>query len=68
MNFLKIANEKLNQAFTQNGDYAYATSGSYCLDYFALIGGYRHHFNHILRSFMMAFNEDCNCQSKNVVF
>lgn len=68
MNFLKIANEKLNQAFTQNGDYAYATSGSYCLDYFALIGGYRHHFNHILRSFMMAFNEDPKIALKTLFY
>lgn len=58
MSFLKIAEEKLNQAFTQNGDRAYATSGSYCLDYFALIGGYRHHINQVLKTFMMAFNED----------
>ncbi len=58
MSFLKIAEEKLNQAFTQNGDRAYATSGSYCLDYFALIGGYRNHINLVLKTFMLAFNED----------
>lgn len=58
MSFIKIAEEKLNQAFTENGDRAYATTGSYCLDYFALIGGYRNHLNQVLKSFMMAFNED----------
>ena len=58
MDFIQIAKEKLNQAFTKNGDLAYATSGSYCLDYFALIGGYRHHLDQVLKSFIMAFNED----------
>lgn len=58
MNFIKIAEEKLNQAFTDNGDLAYYSSGSYCLDYFALIGGYRNHLDKVLKSFIMAFNED----------
>ena len=41
MGFMEITEKMLNSAFTENGDKAYHTSGSYCLDYFALVGGMR---------------------------
>ena len=58
MSFIKITKDMLNVAFTENGDRAYNTSGSYCLDYFSLIGGMRFNYTNALNNFMKAYKED----------
>lgn len=58
MNYIDALKEQLNNAFTENGDKAFSTSGSYCLDYYALIGGMRHNYSQIIPMFVKAFNED----------
>lgn len=58
MSFIQITKEMLNVAFTENGDKAYQTSGSYCLDYFSLIGGMRFNYKQALNNFMKAYKED----------
>ena len=51
MGFMEITEKMLNSAFTENGDKAYHTSGSYCLDYFALVGGMRFNLSDALIQF-----------------
>lgn len=58
MNFIDSLQEELNSVLTENHDKAYLSSGSYCLDYFALIGGMRHNYYEIISVFMRAFFED----------
>lgn len=58
MSFISITEEMLNVAFTENGDKAYETSGSYCLDYFALVGGMRYNLSDALTCFLRAYNEN----------
>ncbi len=58
MNFIEITKDMLNVAFTEKGDRAFKTSGSYCLDYFSLIGGMRFNYTHALNNFMKAYKED----------
>ena len=58
MSFIQITKEMLNVAFTENGDKAFETSGSYCLDYFSLIGGMRFNYTKALNNFMKAYKED----------
>ena len=58
MSFISITEEMLNVAFTENGDKAYHTSGSYCLDYFGLVGGMRFNLDDALRLFLLAYNEN----------
>lgn len=58
MNFMDSLEKNIYSVLTEKGDKAYATSGSYCLDYFALIGGFRHQHKHVINSFLKAFFED----------
>ena len=58
MSFISITEEMLNIAFTENGDKAYQTSGSYCLDYFGLVGGMRFNLDDALKLFLLAYNEN----------
>lgn len=58
MNFIDITKEKLNRAFTENNDLAYATTSSACLDYFALIGAKRFDLDGAFACFIKAFYED----------
>ena len=58
MSFFEITKEMLDVAFTENGDKAYKTTGSYCLDYFSLVGGMRFNFASALTNFMKAYKED----------
>ena len=58
MGFMEITEKMLNSAFTENGDKAYHTSGSYCLDYFALVGGMRFNLSDALNAFLRAYYED----------
>lgn len=58
MGFYQISEQMLNTAFTLNGDKAYTTTGSACLDYFSIIGGKRHNLVDALNLFMKSYYED----------
>ena len=58
MGFYTITNEVLNRAFTENGDKAYASTGSACLDYFSIIGGMRYNLKDAMNLFMKSYFED----------
>jgi len=58
MDYITALSEELNKVYTENGDLAYATSGSYCLDFFATIGGMRGFNRLIMPLFLKAFSED----------
>ena len=58
MSFISISKDMFDIAFTENGDKAYSTSGSYCLDYFSLIGGMRFNYDDALKNFMKAYKEN----------
>lgn len=58
MSFINITKEQLNKVFTENGDIAYATSFSACLDYFALAGAMRFNYDKALSCFVKAFYEN----------
>lgn len=58
MDYITALSEELNKVYTENGDLAYATSGSYCLDFFGLIGGMRGNHRLIMPLFLKAFAED----------
>ena len=58
MGFFEISQSLLNQTFTENGDLAYVSSGSACLDYFALIGGKRDDLKNAALLFVRALAED----------
>ena len=58
MSFINISKEVINKVFTENGDKAFATTGSYCLDYFSLVGGMRNNLRDALNLFMKSYYED----------
>lgn len=58
MSFFEISEQILNNAFTENGDKAYKSTGSACLDYFAIVGGMRFNIKDALNLFMKAYYED----------
>ena len=58
MGFYTITEDMYNFAFTENGDKAYKTTGSYCLDYFSLIGGMRFNYQKSLKLFLQAYYEN----------
>lgn len=58
MGFYKISEQILNNAFTENGDKAFRTTGSYCLDYFSLVGGMRYNLKDALNLFMKSYYEN----------
>lgn len=58
MGFIDLTRTELNAVFTQNGDVAYRTTGSYCLDYFSMIGASRFKYNDAISLFLKAFRED----------
>lgn len=58
MGFYQITEQMLNTAFTQNGDKAYTTTGSACLDYFSLVGAKRNNLTDALNLFMKSYYED----------
>ena len=55
MSFFEISEQILNNAFTENGDKAYKSTGSACLDYFAIVGGMRFNIKDALNLFMKAY-------------
>lgn len=64
MSFLKITEELLNETLTENGDKAYNSTLSPCLDYFALVGGKREYVTECAPLFARAFFEDKNTALK----
>ncbi len=58
MSFFEITKKHINKAFTENGDIAYQTTGSYCLDYFAIVGGMRENMTDALNLFLKSYYED----------
>lgn len=58
MGFIELTRAELNAVFTENGDAAYGTTGSYCLDYFTLIGASRFQYKNAVSLFLKAYHED----------
>ena len=58
MSFYEISEKILNKAFIENGDKAYISNGSFCLDYFSLVGGMRYNLIDGLNLFMKSYFED----------
>ena len=58
MSFYEISEKILNEAFTENGDKAFKSTGSFCLDYFSLVGGMRYNLKDALNLFMKAYFEN----------
>ena len=58
MSFYEITEKLLNEAFTENGDKAYRSTGSFCLDYFSLVGAMRFNLKDALNLFMKSYYED----------
>lgn len=58
MSFYKISEQILNNAFTENGDRAYNSTGSACLDFFSLVGAMRYNLKDAMNLFMRSYYED----------
>ena len=58
MDLKEMIQEQLSIEMTENGDVAYITSGSSCLDYYALIGGMRHNLSDATKLMLRAYYED----------
>lgn len=68
MGFFDISEKILNEAFTENKDKAYYTTGSACLDYFSIVGGMRYNIVDALNLFMKAYYEDQKLAIKLLFF
>ena len=58
MNALQAMKMQLNVARTENGDLAYKSTGSACLDFFSLCGGMRRNLEDLDKLFTKAYGED----------
>lgn len=58
MNALQAISKLLNHTRTENGDIAYKTSGSACLDFFSLCGGMRRNLPDLEKLFAKAYAEN----------
>ena len=58
MNALQAIKCHLNVVHTENGDGAYKSSGSACLDFFSLCGGMRRYLEDLDKLFAMAYAEN----------
>ena len=68
MGFYEITKEMYNFAFTENGDKAYLSTGSYCLDYFSIIGGMRYNYQDSINLFLQAYYENPKLALKLLFF
>ena len=64
MSFVDISKELLNKTLTENGDVAFKSSLSPCLDYFSLVGGKRNFPYDVFNLFLKAYYEDRNTALK----
>ena len=58
MNALEAIKTQLNTAHTENGDLAYKSTGSACLDFFSLCGGMRKNLSDLDKLFAKAYAEN----------
>ena len=60
MNFIEALknDDILKTTLTENGDLAFKSTGSYCLDFYSLMGGMRHNYLNLNSLFLRAFYED----------
>lgn len=58
MNALNEISKLLNKSYTENGDPAFRTSGSACLDFFSLCGGMRNNPGDAEKLFVRAYGEE----------
>lgn len=58
MNALQSIKKQLNVTHTENGDLAYKTTGSACLDFFSLCGGMRKNLSDLDKLFAKAYGEN----------
>ena len=58
MNVFEAIKEQLNGTYTENGDLAYKSSGSACLDFFSLCGGMRRNLSDLEKLFAKAYGEN----------
>lgn len=58
MNALQVISKLLNRTQTENGDFAYKSSGSSCLDFFSLCGGMRKNLSDLEKLFAKAYAEN----------
>jgi len=58
MNALQAISRQLNVTRTENGDLAYKSTGSACLDFFSLCGGMRRNLSDLIKLFVKAYAED----------
>ena len=58
MNALQAIKTQLNTAHTENGDLAYKSTGSACLDFFSLCGGMRRNLEDLDKFFAKAYAEN----------
>lgn len=68
MGFYEITKEMYNFAFTENGDKAFLSTGSYCLDYFSIIGGMRYNYQDSINLFLQAYYENPKLAIKLLFF
>ena len=68
MSFVEVTKDLLNQTLTENGDKAYLSTLSPCLDYFALCGGKRFHLRDCASLFVKAYLDDRNTALKLLLF
>jgi hypothetical protein len=58
MNAIQEIRKILNVTRTENGDLAYKSTGSFCLDFFSLCGGMRHNPVDLDKLFVKAYSEN----------
>lgn len=58
MNALQFMERELNISYTENGDIAYNSTGSACLDFFYLCGGMRNRAKFLCKFFVKAYAEN----------
>ena len=58
MNAIQEISKILNVTRTENGDLAYKSTGSFCLDFFSLCGGMRHNPVDLDKLFVKAYSEN----------
>ncbi len=68
MDALTYFTDQLNITETINGDKAFYSSGSHCLDLYALIGGMRYHVDQLYAMFLKAYYEDRHIALKILLY